>query len=203
MPAAAMAPALAARYEWRAGARGGDWYLTREAARIETFNAASRQAEVWERAPDGGIEYRRIFLDDRKIVEYAPGELKSRHAEPEWAALASLIAPYKIAGLRKSGERTVLGRRALVLEGKIDGVWTRLWWLPDAQLPARLERGQGKRLVRISLRELHERAPANWPLMNEARLSGFGLIDVADFGDMEYDPFVRKVLLQDGREHAH
>lgn len=207
MPAAAVAPApapaLAARYELRAGSRSIDWYLTREAARIETYNAVSRRAEVWERLPTGGIEYRRIFLDDRKIVEYTPGELKSRRAEPEWATLASLIAPAKIVGLRKTGERTVLGRRALVLEGKIDGVQTRLWWLPEAQLPARLERGQGKNLVRITLRELHDHAPGNWPLMSEARLSGFGLIDAADFGDMEHDPFVQKVMQQDGHAHGH
>jgi hypothetical protein len=196
-------PALFARYELSTGARGIDWYLTRADARIETFNAASRQAEIWERVPTGGIEYRRIFLGDRRIVEYTPGELKSRRAEPDWSALASLVAPAKIAGLRKAGERTVLGRRAVILEGKIDGAQTRLWWLPEAQLPARLERGQGKRLVRINLRELHDRPPAGWPLMNEAHLSDFALIDAADFGDMEYDAFVQKVMSQDGHAHGH
>lgn len=107
------------------------------------------------------------------------------------------------AGLRKTGERTVLGRRALVLEGRIEGVPTRLWWLPEAQLPARLERGRGKGLVRFSLRELHAGAPAGWPRMDEARLSGFGLIDAADFGDMQYDPFVQKLMQQDGDAHGH
>lgn len=194
---------IAARYELRAGARSIDWFLTRDAARIETYNAGSRQAEVWERTRTGEIEYRRIFLDDRRIVEYTAGELKARRAAPDWSALASVIAPARIAGLRKTGERTVLGRRALVLEGRIEGVPTRLWWLPEAQLPARLERGRGKGLVRFSLRELHAGAPAGWPRMDEARLSGFGLIDAADFGDMQYDPFVQKVMQQDGDAHGH
>lgn len=196
-------PALAARYELRVGDRGTDWYLTRNATRIETFNAGSRQAEIWERGAAGEIEYRRVFLDDSRIVEYSAGELKARRVRPNWGALASVIAPGRLAGLRKTAERTVLGRRAVVLEGRIDGVPARLWWLPGERLPALLEHGRGGTLVRLRLRELHAVPPASWPGMTETRLSGFGTIDAADLGDMEYDPFVRKVMRQDGHVHAH
>lgn len=91
----------------------------------------------------------------------------------------------------------------MVLEGRIDGAPARLWWLPGERLPALLEHGRGGTLVRLRLRELHAVPPASWPGMTETRLSGFGTIDAADFGDMEYDPFVRKVMRQDGHVHAH
>ncbi|MGK2913811.1 MAG: hypothetical protein ACSLE5_05030 [Porticoccaceae bacterium] len=196
------APALAARYELRIGNHTTDWYLTRTAARIETFNVGSRQGEIWERAANGAIDYRRVFFSDRKIVEYSAGELRARGAAPQWTKLASLVDPRVIAGLRQTGEQTLSDRRALMLEGDIDSEPARLWWLPDAQLPARLERGVDARRVQLDLRELHQAPPAGWPRMDDDGLAGFSVIDAADFGDMESDPFVQKVMAQDGRAHG-
>jgi len=196
--AVSAAPALAARYELRIGTRTTDWYLLRTAKRVETFNAGSRQGEIWERAPNGTIDYRRVFCSDRKIIEYSAGELRARGAAPQWAKLASLVDPAQVAGLRQTGEQTLVDRRALMFEGDIDGVPTRLWWLPDAQLPARLEHSVDARQVQLDLRELHQTPPAHWPRMDDDGLAGFSLIDAADFGDMEADPFVQKILAQDG-----
>lgn len=196
-------PALAARYELRLGAHTTDWYLTRSATRIETFNAGSRQGEIWERSLTGAVDYRRVFFSDRKIVEYSAGELRARHAAPHWAKLASLVDPEEVARLRRTGASSVFGERALVLEGRIDGVPIRLRWLPEAQVPTRLERGAGEHLISLQLIELHPSAPADWPHLTDERLATFDLIDAADFGDRESDPFVQKVLAQDGRDRGH
>jgi hypothetical protein len=198
---AAAAPALAARYELRIGNHTTDWYLIRTATRVETFNAGSHQGEIWERGANGAIEHRRVFVSERKIVEYSAGELRARGAVPQWSKLTSLVTPEGIAGLRQTGEETLQGQRGQVFEGMLDGASTRLWWLPEAQLPARLERSEDARQVRLDLRELQQRPPARWPRLDEASLAGFSLIDAADFGDMEGDPFVHQVMIQDG--HAH
>lgn len=196
------APALAARYELRVGAHTTDWYLLRTATRIESFNAGSRQGEIWARAPNGAIDYRRVFVDDRKIIEYSAGELRARGAMPRWEKLFSLVDPALVTRLRQTGERVVLGQHAQVLEGDLDDAPMRLWWLPEARLPARFERGAGDQLLRLELIELHAAAPAQWPQLGDDQVVGFGRLDAADFGDLEADPFVRKVLAQDGHEHG-
>ena len=35
------------------------------------------------------------------------------------------------------------------------------------------------------------------------RVPAYGLIDAADFGDMESDPFVARLMQQDGHGHTH
>jgi len=195
------APALAARYELRVGHHTTDWYLIRTATRVETFNAGSRQGEIWERGANGAIEHRRIFVSERKIIEYSPGELRARGAVPQWSKLTSLVTPEGIASLRQTGEEMLLGQRCQLFEGMLDGASTRLWWLPEARLPARLERNGDTHPVRLHLRELNDYPPAGWPRLDDASLTGLSLIDAADLGDMESDPFVHKVMGQDG--HAH
>lgn len=195
------APTLAARYELRVGNHTTDWYLIRTATRVETFNAGSRQGEIWERGANGAIEHRRVFVSERKIIEYSAGELRARGAVPQWSKLTSLVTPEGIAGLRQTGEDILLGRRGQLFEGMLDGASTRLWWLPEAQLPARLERNEDTPPVRLNLLELQRYPPVGWPRLDDASLTGFSLIDAADLGDMEADPFVHKVLIQDG--HAH
>lgn len=196
-------PPLAARFELHTVGRGTDWFMIREPQRIVTFNAGSRQGEVWARDEQGRIEYTRVFTEDRKILDYTTGQLKTLHMVPDWAQLASILSPEAVAKLRKTGERKVMGQRALILAGNIDGVRTRIWWLPELQLPARLERGRGKTATRLVLREIHEKAPAAWNWADESVLDTYAKLDATDLGDMEYDPFVQKVMLQDGHHHGH
>jgi hypothetical protein len=196
-------PSMAARFELHTASRGADWFMIREPRRIVTFNAGSRQGEIWARDEQGRIEYTRVFAEDRKILDYTDGQLKTLRMDPDWAQLASILSPEAVTRLHKTGERRVMGRRALLLEGNVDGVQTRLWWLPELQLPARLERGRGKTATRLVLREIHEKAPAAWNWADESVLDTYAKLDATDLGDMEYDPFVQKVMKQDGHHHGH
>jgi hypothetical protein len=196
-------PSLAARFELRAGGRGADWFLIREPQRVANFNTGSRQGEIWAKDQQGRMEYTRVFAEDQKILDYTDGQLKTMNMQPDWAQLASIIRPDALAQLRKTGERKVMGKRAVVLEGKMDGMRTRLWWLPELQLPARFERGTGKTATLLVLRELHDQTPAAWNWTNDAVIETYARLDATDMGDMEYDPFVQKVERQDGHHHGH
>ncbi|MFH1869392.1 MAG: hypothetical protein ABIG36_02000 [Pseudomonadota bacterium] len=160
--AATALPPLAARYQFQVGKRNSDWYLIREANRIVIFDAASGQAKLWEKDARGEIEFSRIFTADRRLVEYAPGEVKARGPVPDWNALASIVGPRDLAGLRKIGERKLLGRNASVLTGKAAGAKLQVWWLAQERLPAMLQHGQGSKAVRLVLRELRERPAGDW-----------------------------------------
>lgn len=196
-------PPLAARYQFQTGKRNSDWYLIRNDNRIVIFDAASGQAKLWEKDARGEIEFSRVFAADRRVVEYAPGEIKARGAVPDWNALASIVGSRDLAGLRKTGERKVLGRNATVLSGKTASGKLQVWWLANERLPAMVQHGQGDKAVRLVLRELRPQPAREWNWAEPETLATYARLDAADLGDMEYDPFVRKVLQLDGHSHSH
>lgn len=196
-------PPLAARYQLQIGKQRSDWYLIRQAKRIVIYDAANGQAKLWEKNGDGEIEFSRVFAAERRVVEYASGEIKARGPVPDWNALASVIGPRDLAGLHQTGERKVLGQRATVLSGQAAGAALQVWWLARERLPAMVQHGQGAKAVRLVLRELRQEAPREWNWAEPATLASYAQLDAADLGDMEYDPFVQKVLHQDGHSHGH
>ena len=194
---------LAARYELKVNQVAGDWFLWRDAASIETANPGTGQNTIWERTPANEYSYRRIFHNDKRVVEYTPGEIKTRNATPDWAKLASVISPQLLDELKRGGKKTAFGQSAVRYSGRVGGQKIDLWWLEQAQLPSRLQiSGNGQQMTMV-LKDLYARSPAGWPRVDEDRIAAYGLIDAADFGDMESDPFVARVMQQDGHSHAH
>ena len=85
-------------------------------------------------------------------------------------------------------------------------------WFDDLSLLAFWEREGPSGRSSLSLTALHTVAPDHWHESSEQQLSDYLVIDASDFGDMEYDPFVRKVMALDAQnplfgfkrpEHTH
>lgn len=202
VPAGTPAP-LAARFDLAVNRTQTDWYLWRQADSIETANVAAGQNDIWQRVRGEDYHYRRVFHNDRRIVEYVPGEIRTRHAEPDWAKLASVISPQLLVELKRGANKTLFGQKAVRYTGQVGGQRIDLWWLERAQLPANLQMTRPGQRMTLALRELHDQAPTAWPRASEERIADYGLIDAADFGDMESDPFVARILRQEGHSHAH
>ena len=194
---------VAARFDLKVNQMQTDWYLWREADRIETANAAVGQNDIWYRVRGNEYNYRRVFHKDQRVVDYTAGEIKTRHAEPDWSKLASVISPQLLQELKRGASKTLFGQKAVRYSGKVGGQNIDLWWLERTQLPARLEMTRSGQRMSLALKELHVSAPASWPRATETRIADYGMIDAADFGDMESDPFVARVMQQDGHNHSH
>lgn len=204
-PATAPGGPLAARYALQLNAAHTDWYLWRQAEIIETANPRAGQGSIWERVGDAGFHYRRVFHADRRIVDTAPGELKTRHAEPDWEKLASVISPRLLDQLRRTGRAVLFGQPATHYVGTVGDQRIDLWWLESARLPAKLAVLSAGRPMRLTLKALHPGPPttwpAAWPRADEEKIADYGQLDAADFGDMENDPFVARVMQADGQAH--
>lgn len=202
--AQAVAPApVAARFDLKVNQTQTDWYLWREADSIETANAAVGQNDIWQRVRGNQYNYRRVFHKDQRVVDYTAGEIKTRHAEPDWSKLASVISPQLLQELKRGASKTLFGQKAVRYSGKVGGQSIDLWWLEQAQLPASLQMTRTGQRMTLALKELHSEAPAAWPRATDERIADYGQIDAADFGDMESDPFVARVMQQDGHSHTH
>lgn len=211
-PPAARAPAvqsvaadwqpLAAQYRvtLRTGhgpVRNETWTLHRDARRIALIKA--EQEEVWLREPSG-IRLQRLFHVDHKLVDYSAGELRTLGIDAHWAALGTLFDETLLTQLKKTGTRHYAGR--------LGSETIALEWDADQRLPLRLSRRSEHGSVLMErLAVVTADAPMRWPHPSPDR-SDYDRLDAADFGDMEGDPFVRKVLAQEVRigwrtEHGH
>ncbi len=188
------------------------WYFIRDTYRVEIMRPQQRLAEVWDRNGRGELSLKRIFHADRRIVEYVPGEFKVSGVQNSWASLSSMIDPSLIKQLQPIGSMQVLGRRASIYETTVSEQRLRFGWFDDLSLLAFWEREGPSGRSSLSLTALHTVAPDHWHESSEQQLSDYLVIDASDFGDMEYDPFVRKVMALDAQnplfgfkrpEHTH
>ncbi len=177
-----------------------EWTFVRSADRIALHKGGID--EIWTRDAGGRIGFERIFHDDRTIVAYSPGELATLGVHADWPTLARFIDPLELRALRFVARSGKGDAERIRLAGTADpGAQSALLveWLPAWQLPARIvRRGKDGSLVRI---ELEQRAAAPLPgwLVGAAGTQDYARIDAADFGDMEYDPVVRKAEALDVR----
>ena len=47
------------------------------------------------------------------MVDYTAGEIKTRHAEPEWSKFASVISPQLLQELKRGASKTLFGQKAV------------------------------------------------------------------------------------------
>lgn len=166
------------------------WYFYRDAQRIALLKGSVD--EVWFRDPQQRVSFERVFHDDARVVDYSTGELATLHVNVDWAALSTFIDSSELAQLKllsKQGQ----GRNARwYLRGKLGQEQLTVEWLPALQLPQRLTRQvRGGLTVRMALVASAPTPLPNWPEIG-VKSAHYLHLDAADFGDMDYDPVVRK-----------
>jgi hypothetical protein len=171
-----------------------DWYLLRQANRIETLRPSGGIAEIWVRDERGDLSLKRIFHPDRRVVEYFTGDLRAMGIAGSWAKLGSIIDPTSLGQqLKRVGTTKVSQGEATRYKGSHEGQIIEVWWLERASLPAKIVRESDDGRFTLTLRALHASPPPSWPRTDEAAIASYLVIDAADLGDRHGDPFVSKV----------
>jgi hypothetical protein len=201
-PCAGTPPPVAAKYRvtlsvrGAAPQRGQEWLFVRNPRQVAVLKGDVE--EVWRCDGPLGVRLERIFHADQHVAEYAAGELRALNVVPSWVALATMfdekdLSNLKPAGTVRRGSTTLTRYRGTLGAERIE-----LEWDAATRLPARLVRTTGKASVRYERLESHATVPAHWPVP-AARSADYARIDAADFGDMEYNAFVRKAEARDVR----
>lgn len=164
--------------------------LVRDGTRIE-YRIAGEPIRVWRQTPDG-VELRELYPADRRMVVYAPGDLRTLDRVPDWAQLSCLVDPALRARLKSTGDSVAFARPLARYRGAdAQGKHVELDWLPAPGLPARYCTGKSDSRKcsggdAIRLQGLTQ-VPAKRAF---TPLDGLLEIDHADLGDMEMDAFV-------------
>ncbi len=208
--AAPLAP-IAARYQVTVTRRDASkrlrtlsdtWYFERTERRISLIKGDIE--ELWTRDAAGTIRFERVFHADQRVVDYTAGELATLGVAVSWDGLATFFDARELSALTPvKGAPRGLQRYG----GKSAGRSLQIDWSSQVGLPVRLARLSPDGSKKFELIETHATAPASWPVPG-ARAADYLHVDSADFGDMEYDAFVRKAEAVDvvvgwRKAHAH
>ena len=173
------------------------WYFYRDAQRIALLKGGVD--EVWFRDAQQRISFERVFHDDERVVDYSTGELATLNVKVDWAALSRFVDPSELAQLKLVSKQGQGQDTRLRLRGDVGRERVTVDWLPAHQLPSRLTRQvQGGGSVQMVLVTSAQIPPPTWPQLG-VKSAHYLHIDAADFGDMDYDPVVRKAEALDTR----
>lgn len=174
--------------------RSQEWLFVRSAGQVAVTKPGV--SEVWRCEGASGVSLERVFHADRRVAEYSAGELRALHVAPSWSTLATMFDERRLPGLHPAGTQRVGSNTLLRYRGVVDGERIDLVWDPVARLPARMARTKGRESAVFERLESHATAPAEWPVAGVVD-ADYLRVDAADFGDMEYDAFVRKAEARD------
>ena len=176
------------------------WRFWRSHDRIERENPAAQSGDLWVR-DDRTLFHTRLYHADRRGIEYRSEDLQILNASPDWAALATLLDPRLVGALheRESGWRDGYPYRRYT--GAIGDVAWDITVRTDQMLPTRIERRSADRQVEtVELLRSFEFGEAPW---QPAASADYDILDYADLGDHERDPFVMRVQAEEGGGHLH
>lgn len=181
------------------------WYFYRSAQQIALLKGSVD--EVWYRDAQNRISYERVLHADARVVDYSTGELATLNVKVDWAALSCFVDPSELAQLKQVSRKgkgpdarwrlrgALSGGSGSALRGAV-GTFGKdrltVDWSPALQLPLSLTRQlQNGTTVRMELLASAPNPPPDWPQVG-VQSAHYLHLDAADFGDMDYDPVVRK-----------
>jgi hypothetical protein len=112
-----------------------------------------------------------------------------------------MLTQQELDALKLVKKTKVLGHSAELRKGKTDGQNIEVLWLPDENLPARIVRKDKTGSVELRLVEITPLSAAKQNPIAVEEIANYRQIDAADFGDMENDPFVKKLMAAEGHHH--
>lgn len=177
------------------------WFFWRKSDMIQTQDADGDHGEIWERTAAGSIQYRKLYHADKTAVEYMPADMPTNNMSFDWLKLSSMLNQQELNALKPVKKTQVLGRNAELRKGKINSQTIEVLWLPDENLPASIIREDKTGRVELRLVEIEPLLATHRKPVALEEIANYRHIDAADFGDMENDPFVKKVMAAEGHYH--
>ncbi len=150
--------------------------------------------EVWQ-LEQQKVTFTRYFTAEQRGIYYSNGDLKSINQEVEWQQVNEMLPPARRAQLGEPSlkQDTCFHYSQYQQQGQLS-----LTWNNDLNLPILVVNSTtGQRSQQIKLLDSAQSKTFF------AQLESYQLLDFADIGDSESDPFVRKMIKLGYVNHAN
>lgn len=176
-----------------------EWRLWRGKQQIVTERPRLGIGELWQL--DGqALIHRKLYHADRRAIEFQHDDLKMLRAAPSWQKLSLMLDPKLLEQLTAGDIEWRDGYPLREYRGSLDGTDWHIVMRMDLALPSLIERRHGDFSERTELLAAYPISQSPW---QPTPADSYEIIDYADLGDKESDPFVIKVQAQMGHQHAH
>lgn len=179
------------------------WYFWRTSNMIQTQDENGDHGEIWLRTINDTIQYRKLYHTDKTAVEYMPADMPTNNMNFNWDKLSNMLSQSELAALKWVKKTQVMNRNADVYKGKIGKQAIEVVWLTDEKLPASIIKKDKVGTIELHLVEIEALSVAHKKPFDVEEIDNYRHIDATDFGDMENDPFVKKVTAGNGHHHDH
>lgn len=180
------------------------WFLFRSTDRVESFDEASQQSQIWEKDQNGLVSEMRVFHAEKLVLEVSNGDLLVSGHLPKWATVWSIVDPEDLSRRFNSiGTEMVHGVLVERFQAEMDGVDTQVEWLKSAAIPMVLKRTSERGTDTVRLIRCTSPAEGLVHPTSEQKLLDYRHIDFSDLGDMESDPQVQRIAKLLGHGHDH
>lgn len=177
------------------------WHFWRDANMIQTLESDGDVGEIWQQTATGHIQYRKFYPQDKTAIEYMPADKPTNHLDFNWGKLSQMISAEELQSLKVIKKISVHGKEAEWRKGSVNGKDLEVKWLLADNLPASIVRKDKQGRLELRLLDISTMATAKQKPLSIAELAEYRHIDAVDFGDMESDPFVKKILAAEGHHH--
>ncbi|HEY8157761.1 MAG TPA: hypothetical protein VIF10_03560 [Methylobacter sp.] len=175
------------------------WRFWRNGQQIVIERPQLGLGELWQR--DGkAMIHRKLYHADRRAIEFQEDDLRMLETKPSWQKLALLVDQKVLEQLTAGNMEWSDNHPIREYQGKIGDSQWHIVMRMDLGLPVLIEREQDGVSEHTELLNAYELNAAPW---QPTPTNGYDIIDYADLGDKEYDPFVIKVQAQMGHDHHH
>ncbi|GAB5451631.1 MAG: hypothetical protein Hals2KO_19590 [Halioglobus sp.] len=164
--------------------------LWRDGPRVLRVNPENNVAELWANAANK-LYLTRYFDGHERGIEYHPGDIDSDLDKAHWQQIRQILPDSKLGSMQLIGESGSGCDKVQIYEANLEGTKLRVKWLPATNLVKEIQRSDDSQTTLWSLREVigdgAEIAAAF------AGRDDYQLIDYADIGDNESDPFLHEM----------
>ncbi len=175
------------------------WRFWRNSQQITIERPQLGMGELWQR--DGhSIIHRKLYHADQHAIEFQDDDLKMLEAAPSWQKLALLLDQKLLAQLSAGDLEWTDGYPTREYQGKVADTEWHIVMRMDLGVPKLIERQRNGFAERTQLLQAYALSAAPW---QPTPTTDYDVIDFADLGDKEYDPFVIKAQAQMGHDHHH
>jgi len=175
------------------------WRFWRDSRQITIERPQLGIGELWQR--DGqALSHRKLYHGDRRVIEFQSGDLRMLGMTPSWQKLSLMLDSQLLSKLTAGEIEWTDGVPVREYRGKVAATEWHVVMRPDLGLPVLIERRQGEF---SELTELIHAYPLDAAPWQPTPSNSYDVIDFADLGDKESDPFVIKVQAQMGYEPQH
>jgi hypothetical protein len=179
------------------------WFFWRTSNMVQTQDADGDHGEIWLRTVNDSIQYRKLYHADKTAVEYMPTDMPTNNMSFNWDKLSNMLSQSELDELKWVKKTHVMNRNAEVYKGKIGKQAIEVVWLTDEKLPASIIKKDKVGTIELHLVEIEALSVARKKPLDVEEIANYRHIDATDFGDMENDPFVKKVTAGNGHHHDH